>query len=174
MTIRKATPNDIPQIVKLLNSAYRGASSRAGWTTEADLIGGDVRTNENDVGSVMEKPGSVFLLLCEEDGKPVGCVNLQLQTAAVYLGMFAVQPGLQGHGLGRKLLTAAEHWTMESGSNRIIMWVISVRAELIAWYERMGFRDTGERKPFREDGLSGHHLMPLEFMILEKEIAADL
>lgn len=172
MTIRKGNADDIPRIVGLLNSAYRGTSSRAGWTTEADLIGGDVRTDESDVGSVMEKQGSVFLLLCDETGLTVGCVNLQLQPTAVYLGMFAVEPKLQGHGLGRQLLTAAEQWALEHDRNRIVMWVISLRATLIAWYQRLGFKDTGERKAFREDGLSGHHLRPLEFMILEKEIAA--
>jgi ribosomal protein S18 acetylase RimI-like enzyme len=172
MTIRTATTDDIPAIVKLLNSAYRGVSSRAGWTTEADLIGGEVRTSETDVQMVMTRQGSRFLLLCDETGGIKGCVNLQLQAAAVYLGMFAVQPGIQGQGLGRMLLTASENWTLESGRERIVMWVISVRTELIAWYQRLGFRDTGERKEFKEDGLSGPHLRPLEFMILEKAIAA--
>ena len=170
--IRTGNKADIPEIVRLLNSAYRGESSRAGWTTEADLIGGNVRTDEADVRAVMERPGSRFLLLCDGTGEILGCVNLQLQTAAVYLGMFAVRPGLQGQGLGGRLLEAAEKWTLASARNKIVMWVISVRAELIAWYRRMGFRDTGERREFREDGLSGPHLRPLEFMILEKEIAA--
>lgn len=169
---RAGTEDDIQEIVWLLNSAYRGESSRAGWTTEADLIGGDVRTDEADVRAVMGRPGSRFLLLCNEDGGLQGCVNLQVQSAAVYLGMFAVRPGFQGRGLGRQLLSAAEKWTIEAERTRIVMWVISVRKELIDWYCRMGFRDTGERREFREDGLSGPHLRPLEFMILEKEIAA--
>lgn len=163
---------DVPEIVRLLNGAYRGDSSRVGWTTEADLIGGEVRTDEADVRAVMERPGSRFMLLRDATGEILGCVNLQLQPAAVYLGMFAVRPELQGKGLGGKLLAAAEAWTLGSDRNRIVMWVISVRSELIAWYQRMGFRDTGERREFREDGLSGPHLRPLEFMILEKQIAA--
>lgn len=170
--IRQGTQEDIPAIVQLLNSAYRGASSRAGWTTEADLIGGEVRTDFEDVQAVMAKPGSQFLVLCHSEHEILGCVNLQLQPTAVYLGMFAVRPGLQGQGLGRRLLQAAESWTREMARLHIVMWVISVRTELIGWYQRLGFTDTGERRDFREDGLSGPHLRRLEFMILKKEIAA--
>lgn len=169
--VRNGTRSDVPDIVRLLNSAYRGESSRLGWTTEADLIGGNVRTNEEDVSSVMNKPGSVFLLLISPDHRVVGCVNLQRLDDWVYLGMFAVDPASQGGGLGRKLMHEAETWTLSNGRSILKMWVISVRSELIGWYKRMGFRDTGERKEFKEDGLSGPHLRPLEFMVLEKEIA---
>jgi ribosomal protein S18 acetylase RimI-like enzyme len=172
MFLRYGELADIPQIVRLLNGAYRGESSRSGWTTEADLIGGDVRTNEQDVRKVMGKSGSVFLVLTDHQNGIAGCVNLRLEEDSVYLGMFAVSPVLQGRGLGRKLMDAAEVWTGEHRRNRLKMWVISVRAELIEWYRRLGFQDTGQRIAFREDGLSGHHLRPLEFMVLEKEIAA--
>ena len=169
--VRNGTLADVPDIVRLLNSAYRGESSRLGWTTEADLIGGNVRTNEEDVSSVMNKPGSVFLLLITSPQSVVGCVNLQRLDDSVYLGMFAVAPASQGGGLGRKLMDEAEAWALSNGRSKLRMWVISVRSELIGWYERMGFRDTGERKEFKEDGISGPHLRPLDFMVLEKEIA---
>jgi ribosomal protein S18 acetylase RimI-like enzyme len=170
--IRTGLPADIPVIVRLLNAAYRGSSSRRGWTTEADLIGGEVRTDEQDVTRVMALSRSVFLLAIDSSGRILGCVNLQLREASVYLGMFAVDPEKQGGGLGGRLMSEAEKWTMEAGRSTIVMWVISLRAELIEWYLRIGFRDTGERREFREDGLSGHHLRPLEFMVMEKEIAA--
>lgn len=173
INIRKGLTSDIPAIVRLLNMAYRGETSRRGWTTEADLIGGDVRTDEADATRVISQPGSIFLLACDAAGQIMGCVNLQLRDDSVYLGMFAVNPEKQGLGLGSSLMSAAADWTQASGRKKIVMWVISVRTELISWYIRLGFKDTGERKIFREDGLSGHHLRPLEFMILEKEIAAS-
>jgi len=52
----------------------------------------------------------------------------------------------------------------------IYMTVITVRTELVSWYQRHGYADTGERKPFLEDGLTGKHLQPLEFMVLEKPL----
>lgn len=168
--ISLATAEAAPQIVRLLNTAYRGESSRKGWTTEADLIAGDVRTDLQNVTSVMAIPGSVFLLYTTADGNPDGCVNLQVQEGRLYLGMFSVHPELQGAGIGKKLLMAAEEYARFAGVKRIYMSVISVRDELISWYKRHGYTDTGERKEFREDGLSGTHLRTLEFMTLEKNL----
>lgn len=170
MNIAKATTADIDALVGLLNSAYRGEASTKGWTTEAHLIAGDVRTDYNDIEKVMLKQGSVILKCTDADGKIAGTVNLQKHNDKLYLGMFAVSPLLQGAGIGKYLLKAAETHAQQVECNRIYMTVISVRTELINWYKRNGFADTGERKPFHEDGLTGHHLQPLEFMVLEKVI----
>ncbi|HOZ67990.1 MAG TPA: GNAT family N-acetyltransferase [Chitinophagaceae bacterium] len=165
-----AGTTDIPAIMELLNSAYRGESSRKGWTTEADLIAGNVRTDEQNLTDVMAIPGSVFLKYTNEDGQLQGCVNLQVQDQRVYLGMFSVHPGLQGTGIGKIILRSAEEFALSRDCTRIYMSVISVRAELIAWYQRHGYADTGERKAFKEDGLTGKHLRELEFMTLEKPL----
>lgn len=169
MELKKATPADAAVIVQLLNSAYRGEASTKGWTTEAHLIDGDVRTNEATVLEAMEQPGSVTLL-CLDDGTPVGTVNLQQHGAKIYLGMFAVTPFLQGKGIGKQLLQAAEIHAREAGCIAIYMHVVSVRRELIDWYIRHGYADTGERKPFREDGVHGRHLQILDFAVLEKQV----
>lgn len=168
---RFATTEDIPTIVDLLNSAYRGERSQRGWTTEAHLIAGDVRTDDANVLEVMHRPGSVFLTYLDDAGSIRGCVNLQQHDRGIYLGMFSVEPGLQGAGIGKKMLMAAEEHALGAGAPAIYMYVISVRDELIGWYKRYGYRDTGERVPFPEDGLSGRHLRPLEFMVLEKSLA---
>ena len=166
-----ATENDIPAIVQLLNSAYRGEASLKGWTTEAHLIAGEVRTDENNLQEVIRKPGSVVLKYTNEKNQLIGCVNLQQQGDRLYLGMFSVSPEAQGGGIGKKILLAAEQHALNEGCRSIFMQVISVRDELIHWYVRHGYKDTGERKPFFEDGLTGKHLQPLEFMILEKYIS---
>jgi len=161
---------DLPFIKDLLNSAYRGQSSRKGWTTEADLIAGDVRTDENDLEQVMEKEGSVFLLIRSTEKVLQACVNLQQHGNKIYLGMFAVQPYLQGKGIGKWMLTAADEYALSLGCNAIYMSVIDARKELIAWYNRHGFLPTGEVKTFVEDGLTGKHLQPLQFLILQKDL----
>jgi ribosomal protein S18 acetylase RimI-like enzyme len=170
MIISIAERKDAPGIVQLLNQAYRGEASRKGWTTEADLIAGDVRTNETSVLKVMAQSGSVILKFCDEKGTIVGTVNLQQHGSRIYLGMFAVAPYLQGKGIGTQLLEAAEIHARNSGCVTIYMHVISVRKELIDWYRRHGYHDTGERKAFMEDGLTGKHLQPLEFAVLEKAV----
>jgi len=170
--ISHATVQDVPRIVELLNSAYRGERSAKGWTTEAHLIAGDVRTDVANVKEVMQRPGSVFLVYKDDAGLILGCVNLQQHERGIYLGMFSVEPEQQGGGIGKKLLMASEDHARKVGSPSIYMYVISVRDELIHWYKRYGYRETGERVPFPEDGLSGRHLRPLEFMILEKTLDA--
>jgi len=165
-----ATVANIAAIKDLLNNAYRGESSKQGWTTEAGLIAGDTRTDEASLQQVMEQAGSVFLVCKDEQQKITGCVNLQEHGDKLYLGMFSVSPHLQGGGIGKQLLQAAEEYARHLQKKAIYMSVISVRTELINWYMRHGYADTGERKPFVEDGLTGKHLKPLEFMILEKSI----
>lgn len=166
--ISLATAKDIPLIKNLLNSAYRGELSRQGWTTEADIIAGEVRTDDNDLQKIMQLPASIFLKYANDKNDLVGCVNLQQHDDKIYLGMFAVSPLLQGVGIGKHVLKAAEEYATQKNCNAIYMSVISVRTELISWYNKNGYEETGERKPFVEDGLTGRHLQQLEFMILEK------
>jgi len=161
---------DISAITRLLNMAYRGESSKLGWTTEAHLIAGDTRTDERNVGELMQQPGSIFLKYTNPEKAVTGCVNLQQQADKIYLGMLSVKPEMQGKGIGKYLLQAADEYAKQLKSKAIYMSVISLRTELINWYTRHGYADTGERKPFAEDGLTGKHLQVLEFMIMEKPI----
>lgn len=166
-----ATAIDTSRITSLLNSAYRGESSKQGWTTEAHLIAGEVRTNESNVLNAIEQSESIMLKYTNELDQIVGCVNLQQHNSKIYLGMLSVSPHLQGAGIGKYLLYAAEEYAKQVKCSAVYMTVISVRTELINWYRRHGYNDTGERKPFTEDAVSGKHLQQLEFMVLEKKIA---
>ena len=162
---------EIPAITSLLNNAYRGENSKQGWTTEADLIAGDVRTDKKNIQEVMQQTGSVFLKFTDDEQQITGCVNLQQHGDRIYLGMFSVAPQLQGAGIGKQLLKAVEEYAFHLQCSSIYMTVISVRTELINWYKRHGYIDTGERKPFTEDILTGKHLQPMEFMVLEKSLS---
>jgi ribosomal protein S18 acetylase RimI-like enzyme len=138
---------DAPALSALVNSAYRGESSKAGWTTEADLLGGQ-RIDVLRIIETIAAPDNVILLE-EQDRTLVGCVHLARTAEDCYLGMLTVRPTSQGAGLGRQLLEAGERWAIERWSSRaILMTVIVQRTELIAWYERRGYCRTGERKPF--------------------------
>lgn len=160
---------DLPSIKALLDSAYRGENSKKGWTTEAHLIEGAERTTEEELQDIIKKEGSV-LLCYREDDQIAGCVNLQKTEQRIYLGMLSVSPDIQGRGIGKQLLAAAEEYAGSLNCTSIYMTVISVRQELIEWYRRYGYRDTGERKEFVEDAKSGRHLQKLQFMVLEKTI----
>lgn len=98
--------------------------------------------------AVIDAPAS-RLLAVERGGELVACCQLEHRGDAAYFGMFAVRPGLQGGGFGKRIIAEAEHTARESwGVGEMHMTVISVRDDLIAWYERRGYRRTGELTPF--------------------------
>ncbi|MFC5801790.1 GNAT family N-acetyltransferase [Streptomyces formicae] len=147
LTFRDATEADVPALVELIESAYRGDSSRAGWTTEADLLAGQ-RTDPDGVRQVISASAG-RLVVVERDEELTACCQLEHRGDAAYFGMFAVRPGLQGGGVGRQVLAEAERIARESwGVREMHMTVITQREELIAWYERRGYRRTGTMTPF--------------------------
>ncbi len=166
LTFRPAAPEDVPAIVDLVESAYRGEVSRAGWTTEADLLDGQ----RTDPEAVLES--LPHLLLAVDDGTLVGCCALVPKDGHAYFGMFAVRPGLQGSGVGSAVLAEAEVRAARAGLSRVEMTVLSVRTELIAFYLRRGYRDTGEVRPFPygDERFGRPRLDDLAFAVLTKPL----
>jgi len=147
LIFRNAATTDVPAVVTLVESAYRGDVSRKGWTTEADLLDGQ-RTDPVGVAEIIAKPDS-RVLLGERSGELLACCHLEKQGQACYFGMFSVRPTLQGGGVGRLMLNEAERLARDEWKcAQMEMTVISVRNELISWYERRGYRRTGVYKPF--------------------------
>ncbi len=148
LSFRRATLGDVERVVALVESAYRGESSRTGWTTEAELLDGQ-RTDAEAVRALVDATDGFVLLAL--DGEALrGCCELRRRDdAAGYFGMFAVVPALQGRGLGTLILAEAERQAREMwGAERLRMTVLVQREELIAWYERRGYRRTGVTEPF--------------------------
>jgi ribosomal protein S18 acetylase RimI-like enzyme len=174
---REAIPSDAARVVDLIESAYRGRRSREGWTTEADLLDGQ-RTDVESVLTAINREG-VWLLLAvaqtpDAEGELVGCCQLERRSShTAYFGSFAVRPGLQSNGLGRRLLAAAESHAREVwGASVVEMTVIGQRDELLAWYERRGYARTGEIRPFPyEDERAGLPRRPdLHFVVMAKSL----
>lgn len=171
---RNATPADIDVLVALVTSAYRGDSSRAGWTTEADLLDGN-RIDPEVLRADLERPRS-RVLLAEADGGLQACAHVADEDGAGYFGMFAVHPGLQGGGLGKQLLAECERIARDEWQLPVMrMTVIDVRAELIAFYERRGYRRTGEFKPFPygDTRFGQPKRDDLRFEVLEKPLRVE-
>jgi ribosomal protein S18 acetylase RimI-like enzyme len=147
ITFRPAQAADIIAIVTLVESAYRGESGLRGWTTESHLLDGQ-RTDAADVSALIDRP-DCQVLLAEQHGQLKASCHIERQGETGYFGMFAVDPGGQGCGLGKQVLAEAERVAREEWHCRAMrMTVIEQRAELIAWYERRGYRRTGEYQPF--------------------------
>jgi ribosomal protein S18 acetylase RimI-like enzyme len=175
MPIFPAAHADLPAIADLVNSAYRGESSRQGWTTEADYLGGQRTDAETLARDLAEDPEAVLLTLRDEqDGPLLGCAWLEpAGKGAWYLGMLTVRPDMQDRKLGRTMLEAAESHAKGLGARRIIMTVVQVRDTLIAWYERRGYAPTGETRPFPYDDQRFGKPMrdDLAFIVLQKDLA---
>lgn len=147
LRFRAATPDDVDALLALVESAYRGDASRAGWTTEADLLDGQ-RIDAQGLAETLGQADGRVVLAEDADGL-LGCAHVERHDAHAYFGMFSVRPILQGGGIGHALLAECERIAREEWrSPAMRMTVISVRDELVAWYERRGYRRTGEYKPF--------------------------
>jgi ribosomal protein S18 acetylase RimI-like enzyme len=171
----------VPAVVELVESAYRGEKSRAGWTTEAELLGGQ-RTDPEEVAALVKDPAATLRLALgpvlstsagsESADALIGCVLVRSEREHAYVGMFAVRPTLQSRGLGSALLVEAERIARERGALRVRMTVIEQRTELLAWYTRRGYGATGQTEPFPYGnprfGLPKRD--DLRFLVLEKEL----
>jgi GNAT superfamily N-acetyltransferase len=174
LTYRYAGRADVPSVVALVDSAYRGADSRAGWTSEAELIDGQ-RTDAATVSALIAEPGT-HVLLAEEAGVLQVCCELRepgRTGGPAYFGMFAVRPSRQRGGYGRLVLAEAERVAREEfGAAALEMTVIRQREPLIAWYERRGYHRTGETKPFPygDERFGVPKVSDLEFVTLAKAL----
>ena len=172
--IRRALPGDVARVHALVERAYRGDSARQGWTHEADLLDGQ-RIDAEAVAAIVADPKQ-SMLLAQVDETLLGCVVIADSDAGLaYLGMLAVDPARQARGTGRALVAAAQALAHEAfGATRIEMTVIARRTELIDWYVRLGYRATGERRPFPYDdrrfGLP--RTLDLDFAVLERTIGS--
>ena len=147
LIFRTATLADIDALVVLVTSAYRGDASKQGWTTEADMLDGQ-RIDPGVLRKDIERQRSL-IIIAEREAQLLACVHVAEDDGAGYLGMFSVKPDLQGGGVGKRLLAEAEciardEWKLPA----MRMTVIDIRDELIAFYERRGYRRTGVTKPF--------------------------
>ena len=173
LTFRPATLTDIPALIALVTSAYRGDTSKQGWTTEADLLDGQ-RIDAEALRHDIERTDS-RILLALENGEVLACAHVAIEDATGYFGMFAVSPDQQGSGVGKRMMAEAERLVREDwGLPGMRMTVIDIRDELIAFYERRGYARTGRKKPFPygDERFGIPKRDDLRFEILEKRFEA--
>jgi sugar-phosphatase len=138
LTMRRASANDLAAMVQLINSAF----------SVEKFIEGE-RTNKNELSERMRK--GEFLLACDESGKLVASVYVEVRGARGYFGMLAVDPTRQGNGLGRKMVEAAEEYCRGKGCTAMDLTVLSLRPELPPLYHKLGYVESGveEFRPSR-------------------------
>jgi ribosomal protein S18 acetylase RimI-like enzyme len=124
--LRVATISDAERLVKLINAAF---------VVERVAIEGD----RIDRAGVEKYLGTGTFLLLENSGAFLGCVYVEKRGDRGYLGLLAVDPALQKRGIGRQLTAQAEKHLHEEACRVMDLRVISARAELLAFYEKLGY-----------------------------------
>jgi ribosomal protein S18 acetylase RimI-like enzyme len=175
MLLKPAVEADYPEVIDLVNIAFRRTGPGASWNAEAGVIEGQ-RLNDSLLREDLAKQPAAHLLIHrdEANGQLLGTVWLDPAADGIwYLGLLSVRTDLQNRQLGRTLMAAAEQFAQERGAHRIRMTVLHVRNTLIAWYERRGYTLTGETKPFPyDDQRFGRPLRDdLHFVVLQKDLA---
>lgn len=171
--IRSAHEADVDKIVRLVESVYRGSSSKQGWTTEADLLDGQ-RTDAHMIREMMNTPNNFFYVISADDKTLAASVHLKKEVGSGYIGMLAVDTRFQNRKLGKKLLLFCEEQILLWGLNRATMTVLHLREELLAWYERFGYVPTGRSLDFPTDPRYGiPKVSELRLLELEKVLTKD-
>ena len=163
--IQQATPDDVPAITRVVNSAYQGEPGSKSWTSESHLVAGQ-RTTEDLVRNLLQQPANTIFKCTNDEQKILGCMLLEKKPHTLYLGMLSVSPQEQASGVGRALVQYAENIARTNKYTTITITVIDLRHELIDWYKRQGFVPTGKVEPF--SNASSKALADFSFVELQK------
>ncbi len=171
LNIRTAKIDDVEQLVKLINLAYRAQSDR-GWTTEKVFVDG-TRITKEQLSRDLNQSNFELLVGENEQGSLVGCIGLTFDSSSVEIGTFAIDPTIQNLGYGREMLNYVETCITQNYSSvrRLIMYVLDVRIELMAYYQRRGYQTTGRTESYPIDADVGQPLVPIQLIEMEKVIA---
>jgi ribosomal protein S18 acetylase RimI-like enzyme len=151
LTYRIASAVDCDSLVELVNISYRGELASQGWTNENELVDG-LRTNKDAMDDTINNSASIILMFFEKNEQIlIGCISLEhkpeIKTA--YLGMLTVRPDLQVRGYGKFILSVGEKYVISNWNvDYIEMTVVIQRTELVAFYNRRGYKDIGQRQSF--------------------------
>jgi ribosomal protein S18 acetylase RimI-like enzyme len=155
MGIRAAVADDLVQMTAVVNAAFAIETFLEGPRTTVAWMAAAMRAAE-------------FLVTEDDAGRIVACVRVTRRGTHGHFGMLAVDPTVQGNGLGRAMVEAAEHRCRALGCTDVEITVLSVRPELLPFYRKLGYTETGT-EPFRPlrplaDGVACHHI------VLHKEL----
>lgn len=171
IAFRFALKYDAEEISRLVNDAYRPKSNSQGWTHEAELISGD-RINAQQIEKLLQ-PKSSILLACLSE-KIIACVHVENSADHVYIGMLACEQNYQGQGIGKEMLFQAEQYAFAHFKAKLFkMKILSSRPELLDFYQRRGYRLSGEVEEFHSNENVGFALVTgLKIIGLEKNFSS--
>jgi ribosomal protein S18 acetylase RimI-like enzyme len=149
LKFRIATPDDAPQVQQLVESAFRAEESRAGWTDDLGLSS-EFRIDVKDIMAMITNPDGVMLMATDENNTLLGSIGTSKRgNNHARMFMLAVDESQRRGGIGGQILTYAEDYGSRIwGVTTFELNALSSRKQLIAWYARRGYKETGETSPF--------------------------
>jgi ribosomal protein S18 acetylase RimI-like enzyme len=170
---RIAEFSDIEALERLVQYAFRGGKANKSWTGEEHLVKGP-RITIDGLKAILQGEDQVILLAetVQSGGrKLLGCIHLKKEGEHGHIGMLAVDPDTQSSGAGKFLMNWSEEYAKEHyQSTAMVGEVVSGRPELMDWYDRMGYKPTGETAPFNPEGVT-HLVDGLHFVKISKPIS---
>ena len=102
----------------------------------------------------------------------VACIGLSLDDNSVEIETFAIDSSIQNLGYGKQMLNYVEVYVAQSCMEvrDLIMYVLDVRSELIAYYQRRGYQITGHTAPYPVNANVGRPLVPIQLIEMKKAI----
>lgn len=170
LNFRLAELSDIPSLVKLINQSYREQQGRS-WTTEVEFVKGQ-RISHEQLEQQLELSNSLLIVAETDSSKIVACIGLNFQDNNVEIGTFCTDPHIQNMKVGRCVLEYAEQFALQKAPelDSAVMYVLDVRSELIAYYERRGYVKTGNEEPYPIDADVGMPLIPIKLIEMKKDL----
>ncbi|MFW1646964.1 GNAT family N-acetyltransferase [Acinetobacter nosocomialis] len=170
LNFRLAELSDIPLLVDLINHSYRAQQGRS-WTTEVEFVKGQ-RISQEQLTQQLKLSNSVLLVAEIDSSQIVACIGLTFQNNTVEIGTFCTDPQIQNMKVGRSVLEYAEQFALQKTPelDSALMYVLNVRSELIAYYERRGYTKTGHVEPYPTEADVGIPLIPIKLIEMKKDL----
>ena len=156
--LRIADEWDLPLLAAVINEAYEIA--------ESEFVDGP-RATAQELRDKLRH--GTFLLADGGNGVAHGLVYVSVAGPVGQFGPLAVRPGLQGTGLGNRLIEAAERHCRDAGCREIEIDVVNHRTVLVDYYGRRGYVVTGQR-PFPDDPPVK---LPTHFVVMRKLLSPE-
>ena len=158
LRVRAAEPGDAEAMVQLTAAGWRTAYRGIVPATYIERL--PISGWRHDIAAGLRSPeGDSFTWIADVDGTPAGYCFVAAPgreepegSRVAELVAIYVDPGRWSQGLGRALVERSLQEAARRGYEGIVLWTFERNQRARAFYDELGWRDDGERRPHRASG----------------------